>query len=178
MGNVRALKSMSYNAPLVENQVRKSAARPVASEERDSFSVGRLISGLAGARSSSAPTEAPVKMAQQVPASHGAKNGKTFGDRAGYLPKGEFKSDNSEVVAVDERSERENIGADKLAMQIDGPDVAPAGKPKMQMEPSSLDDSDGASPMLLLVLIPAALAGLVLWRFSARRRRIGDDKTN
>jgi Ca-activated chloride channel family protein len=177
------------------NQAPMPSAAPVASEERDSFSIGRLLSGLAGARSNvaspvppSVPATLPVsaiheeeplkvarKMKVDMPAIHGStptsgpKDSDTLmGDKAAYVPKGEFKSDDSrvisEVVGADERVDREEAIDGKPAMRI-------------EPEPDEGTPSSSTSPLvLLLIVMTAATTGLVIWRSRSGRRKEEDTK--
>ncbi len=209
-GNLQALGLSEASSMRQANK----PAMPVKSKERDSFSLGKVIAGIAGARSNSAPASVPaepMRMAQQQRASttaneevkrllsrvdgngvaatfHGAKNGKTFADTAAYAVKGEFKSDNDAEVG-DERRESERGAVDKLAMKIDGPDIADEEKPAVKIEPSvrEIDRVDmpempapptgggnGVLTILLAVGIPAVLFGAFVWRRRAGRSAGGD----
>lgn len=195
-GNLRML---GYS----ETSSVRYAKKPM-SKERNGFSLSRVVAGIAGARYNAVPMSAPAEpmgMAQQQRASstaneevkrlssrvdgngiatsfHGAKNGKSFSDSsAAYAVKGEFKNDNDAEVG-DERRESERGAADKLAMKIDGPDVARAkrpsveidhvGMPAMQIEPPA--GGNGILTMLLVGGIPAILVGLLIWRRRAGRK--------
>ncbi len=210
-GNLRAL-GYSEASSTETLKLRKTVS--AKSKERDRFSLGRIVAGIAGARSNAAPASAPaepMRMAQQQRASstvneeikslssrvdgngrvagiHGAKNGKAFADSGAYAVKGEFKGDNDAVVG-DERRESERGAADKLAMKIDGPDVADAEKPTIETDPSvrEIDRADtpgmpvepaaggsGILTILLAVGIPAVLFGAFAWRRRAGGNTGGD----
>jgi len=181
-----AAKTMNYSmAPTTESLAIAPPASPAApvSKERDSFSLTRALSGLAGGRASSAPAEAShaeaPKMAQrQAGAVHGSKNGNLEISSGGYIAKGEFKSD-SEIAVGDERIKRVGDTVGKTAMQIEGPDVGPLDDSVVQPEGTVVRielpaDEDGIALILLAVGIPMLVAGLLIWRFRAGKKAKGN----
>ena len=182
-----AAKTMSYNMALTTESLAivpataplpAPLAPPAVSKERDSFSLGRTLSGLVGGRLSSAPAEAPKMAQRQAGAVHGSKNGNVEISSGGYIAKGEFKSD-SEIAVGDERITRVGDAVGKTAMQIEGPGIGPADKSVVQPEGTVVRielpaDEDGIALILLAVGIPMLVAGLLIWRFRAGKKAKGD----
>jgi hypothetical protein len=195
-GNVRAL---GYLGGSSSSPANKPAAL-VKSKERDGFSFGKVIAGIAGARLNRAPASAPaepMRMAQQQRASstvneeikslssrvdangrvagiHGGKDdGKAFTDSGAYSVKGEFKNDNDAIVG-DERRESERGAADKLARKIDGPDVADAERSAIEIDrvnmPEMPAEPTTGGNSVLTILLAVGIPAFLFGAFAWRRR--------
>ena len=183
------VKALGYMAPSQAKHKRMQNA-PASRKEKDGFSFGKALSGLAGVRSNAVPATAPAEPIRQVAAKpkaqtvvHGAKNGKLASNEEGlYAPKGEFKVDREggEIAVGDELQVRDannalddkrlasNVApADKPVGRIDGPDVQP-NMPEMRLD--TPEEESGNFLMLLAIGIPAIAAGLMIWRFRAGKK--------
>jgi Ca-activated chloride channel family protein len=182
------LKSLGYMAsPQVEFAKKPNAT--VSRKEKDGFSFGRALNGLAGARMNNAP--APAEPLKQVAADtnarhrvvHGGKNGElTSTEEVLYAPKGEFKVDReaSEITVGDELLSRDAENefddkrlaskvapSDKPVSRIAGPDVQP-DMPEIRI--ATPEEGSGNFLIPLAIGIPAIIVGLLIWRVRAGKK--------